>query len=143
MPYTHEAVFFPSGGALLEAAVPWLREGLQAGEDVALVCTEDNNTALAAALGKDPRVLVLPRGGIYRKAVDAVAFYHDLVTARVSAGQRRVRLVGEVGFDTRPQGHDEWRRCRCGACAPTTPGPCPGRCWTRHGSPIRGCERTE
>jgi len=109
-PYTHEALFFPSSGALLDAAVPWLREGLQVGEGAVLVCTEDNNTALAAALGEDPRVLVLPRAAVYRKAVDAVAFYHDLVTGRVSAGQRRVRLLGEVGFDTRPQGHDEWRR---------------------------------
>jgi anti-sigma regulatory factor (Ser/Thr protein kinase) len=108
--YTHEALFFDSRRALLEAAVPWLREGLQAGEHVALVCTEDNNTALAAALGPDPRVMVLPRTRIYRKAVDAVAFFHDLVTARVAAGQPRVRLVGEVGFDTRPQGHDEWCR---------------------------------
>ena len=108
--YTHEALFFDSSRALLQEAVPWLREGLQAGEAVALVCTEDNNAALAAALGQDPRVLVLPRARIYRKTVDAVAFYHDLVTARVDAGQPRLRLVGEVGFDTGPQDRDEWRR---------------------------------
>jgi hypothetical protein len=89
--------------------VPWLREGLQAGEDAALVCTKDN-AALAAALGQDPRVLVLPWTRIYRGAVDAVAFYHDLVTARVAAGRPRLRLVGEVGFDTATQGHDEWSR---------------------------------
>jgi len=108
--YTHEALFFDSRRALLEAAVPWLREGLQAGEDVALVCSDENNAALADALGPDPHVMVLPRTRIYHRAVDAVAFYHDLFTARVAAGQPRVRLVGEVGFDTRPQGHDEWCR---------------------------------
>ena len=108
--YTHEALFFSSRAALLREAVPWLREGPQAGEDVALVCTKDNNTALAAVLGQDPRVLVLLRTRIYRKAVDAVAFYHDLVTARVAAGRPRLRLVGEVGFDTATRGHDEWRR---------------------------------
>ena len=108
--YTHEALFFDSRRALLEAAVPWLREGLEAGEDVALVCTDEHNTALADALGPDPHVMVLPRTRIYRKAVDAVAFFHDLFTARVAAGQPRVRLVGEVGFDTGPRGHDEWCR---------------------------------
>jgi anti-sigma regulatory factor (Ser/Thr protein kinase) len=108
--YTHEALFFDSRPALLEAAVPWLREGLQAGDHVLLVCTDDNNAALADALGQDPHVTVLPRTRIYRKAVDAVAFFHDLVTARVAAGQSRVRLVGEVGFDTGPLGHDEWCR---------------------------------
>jgi anti-sigma regulatory factor (Ser/Thr protein kinase) len=108
--YTHEALFFDSDRALLEAAVPWLREGLQAGEDVALLCTEDHNAALVGALGPDPHVMVLPRTRIYHKAVDAVAFFHDLVTARVAAGQPRLRLVGEVGFDTRPQGHDAWCR---------------------------------
>jgi len=108
--YTHEALFFDSRRALLQAAVPWLCEGLEAGEHVALVCTGENNAALAGAIGPDPRVMVLPRTRIYRKAVDAVAFYHDLITARVAAGQPRVRLVGEVGFDIRPQGHDEWCR---------------------------------
>ena len=42
--------------------------------------------------------------------MDAVAFYHDLITARVAAGRPRLRLVGEVGFDTAPRGHDEWSR---------------------------------
>src|SRR4051812_47933440 len=108
--YTHEALFFDSRRALLEAAVPWLCEGLEAGEHVALVCTDEHNTALADVLGRDPHVMVLPRTRIYRRAVDAVAFYHDLITARVAAGQPRVRLVGEVGFDTGPRGHDEWCR---------------------------------
>jgi anti-sigma regulatory factor (Ser/Thr protein kinase) len=155
--YTHEAFFFSSGGALLEEAVPWLREGLQAGEDVALVCTEDNNTALAAALGQDPRVLVLPRTRIYRKAVDAVAFYHDLVTDRVAAGRPRVRLVGEVGFDTRPRANHEWRRFEAvcnhalaplplwSMCAYDTralPGPLLDTAWVTHPWVRAGGERT-
>ena len=49
--YTHEALFFDSRRTLLEASVPWLREGLEAGEDVALVCTGENNSALADVLG--------------------------------------------------------------------------------------------
>jgi anti-sigma regulatory factor (Ser/Thr protein kinase) len=121
--YTHEALFFASRRALLGSAVPWLREGLQAGEDVALVCTEDNNTALAAALGEDTRAVVLPRTRIYRNAIDAVAFFHRLVTDRVAAGRPRLRVVGEVAFDTGTRGHDEW--CRYEAVCNHTLAPLP------------------
>ena len=43
------------------------------------------------------------------------------------------------GAASRRSATTPWRRCRCGACAPTTPTPCPGRCWTRQRSPTRGC----
>lgn len=108
MPYRHEALFFASQQALLEASVPWLRAGLDAGEVIALACDADNNAALAAALGQRPAVRMLPQERIYHKAVDAVAFYHDLITAAVAAGHPRVRVLGEVGFGTSERGREEW-----------------------------------
>ena len=100
MPYRHEALFFVSQEALLEAGVPWLREGLDAGEVIALACEADNNAVLAAALGDHPAVRVLPQDRIYHKAIDAVAFYHDLFTTTTAADHARVRVLGEVGFGT-------------------------------------------
>jgi hypothetical protein len=94
----------------------------------ALVCTAKDNAALADALGQDPHVVVLPRTRIYRKAVDAVAFYHDLITARVSAGGPRCAWSARSastpdpkamtnGAGTRRSATTPWRRCHCGACA--------------------------
>jgi len=100
MPYRHEALFFVSQEALLEAGVPWLREGLDAGEVIALACEADNNAVLAAALGDHPAVRVLPQDRIHHKAIDAVAFYHDLFTTTAAADHARVRVLGEVGFGT-------------------------------------------
>jgi len=110
MPYRHEAMFFDSQQALLETSVPWLRGGLDAGDVIALACDSENNAALAAALGDHSAVRVLPQERIYQKAVDAVAFYHDLITTTVAADHPRVRVLGEVGFDTNARGHDEWLR---------------------------------
>lgn len=110
MPYRHEALFFASQEALLEASVPWLRGGLDAGEAIALACDAENNAALAAALGDHPAVRVLAQERIYLKAVDAVAFYHDLITTTVAAERARVRVLGEVAFDTSARGWEEWLR---------------------------------
>lgn len=110
MPYRHEALFFASQQALLEATVPWLRAGLDAGEVIALACDAENNAALAAALGDHPAVRVLPQEPIYHKAVDAVAFYHELITTAVAADHARVRVVGEVAFGTSARGREEWLR---------------------------------
>ena len=110
MPYRHEAMFFASQQALLEAGVPWLRGGLDAGEVIALACDPENNAALAASLGDHSAVRVLPQERIYYKAVDAVAFYHDLITTTVAADHARVRVLGEVGFGANARGHDEWLR---------------------------------
>lgn len=109
-PYRHEALFFASQQALLAASVQWLRAGLDAGEVIALACDAENNAALAAAVGRHPAVRMLPQERIYHKAVDAVAFYHDLITTNVAAGHARVRVLGEVGSGTSARGRDEWLR---------------------------------
>jgi DcmR-like sensory protein len=45
--YVHHALFYDSTEALLTGAVPFLRAGLDGGEDVVLVCRERNNALLA------------------------------------------------------------------------------------------------
>ena len=110
MPYRHEALFFASPQALLEASVPWLRGGLDAGEVIALACDTENNAVLSAALGDHPAVRVLPQERIYHKAVDAVAFYHELSITAVAADHARVRVLGKVAFDTSVRGLEEWLR---------------------------------
>jgi anti-sigma regulatory factor (Ser/Thr protein kinase) len=103
--FVHEAVYFDGTVGLVDATAPLLREALTQGADVALVCTERHNRALA-----EDRLLALPRPEIYRKAVTAVAFFRDFVAERVAAGASRVCVVGEVGFGTEGRALDEWRR---------------------------------
>jgi anti-sigma regulatory factor (Ser/Thr protein kinase) len=108
--YVHEALFFGSTQDLVAEAAPFLRAGLAAGDDVVLICEEENNQAVAKQLGHDERIIYFPRPGAYQKAVTAVQFYRDFMRSRLEQGSRRVRLVGQVNFGTDPRAWDEWRR---------------------------------
>jgi anti-sigma regulatory factor (Ser/Thr protein kinase) len=108
--YVHEAVYYDSTARFVHATAPLLRHALAGGADVALVCSDANNRALAEALEDDDRVLVLPRPEIYQKAVTAVAYFRDYVHDRVASGSRRVCILGEVDFGADSRALDEWRR---------------------------------
>jgi anti-sigma regulatory factor (Ser/Thr protein kinase) len=108
--YLHEAVYFSSARELVDLTAPVLREGLAQGQEVALVCAERHNRALAEALDGSDRVTVLPRPTIYQKAVTAVDFYRQFMQERLEAGSAGVRLVGEVDFGSHSRGRHEWRR---------------------------------
>lgn len=107
--YVHEAVYFDDTAGLVDATAPSLRQALARGEDVALVCSEEHNRALGEALDDD-RVLVLPRAGIYQKAVTAVDYFRNFVEQRLAVGAGRVCVVGEVDFAVEGRALDEWRR---------------------------------
>jgi anti-sigma regulatory factor (Ser/Thr protein kinase) len=108
--YVHEAVYYEDTAGLVAATAPLLRRALARGEDVALVCSDRTNRAVHGAVGWDDRVSVLPRGGVYRKAVSAVAYFRDFVEERVAAGAHRVVALGEVNFGSDRRALDEWRR---------------------------------
>lgn len=95
--HVHEALFYKSPDDLVTRVAPFLIDGLEAGDDVVLACTEDNNRAVAQALGRDRRVVVLPRPEVFEKAVTALEFFRELTQSRVRAGARQVRVVCQVG----------------------------------------------
>ena len=108
--YRHHALLYGSADQLVDTAVPFLADGLAAGELAVLTCRPEHNTRLAAALGPGDRVLTLANEGIYLRIADAAATYRRLVRQHVAAGIPRVRLVGEVRFDNSPQSWAEWTR---------------------------------
>ena len=107
--YRHEALTFTSAGELVNVVVPTVRQALDTGEDVVLVCTDDHNEAIVKAV-RDERVTVLDRPEVYRKAVSAVAYYRDMVLGRLEQGRQGVRVIGEVDFGSTPRQWLEWRR---------------------------------
>ena len=108
--FVHEAVFYQSPQEIVDATAPLLRDALSRGEEVALVCSDENDRAILEALGHDERIVVLPRPQIYQKALSAVAYFRDLVHERVAAGDPRICILGEVDFGTDGRALDEWRR---------------------------------
>ena len=148
--YVHHALFFGSDAELLQVAVPFLQEGLAAGDADVLGCEDRKNRLLADALDRDPRVRSLERSSTYLRVAVAVAAYRRMLEHQLAAGARRVRLVGEVDFGRDPGAWSEWVRYEASATspwpptrpcrsAPTTPAPCPSRSSPPGAAPTPTC----
>jgi anti-sigma regulatory factor (Ser/Thr protein kinase) len=106
----HTALLYDSAEELVAAAVPFLADGLAAGEATVLACRDADNALLARALGDDGRILQLPREEIYTGSAHALATYRRMVHRQVDKGASRIRLVCAVPVDQRPQQWNEWHR---------------------------------
>src|SRR3954468_19578423 len=109
--HLHAALLYRSAEHLASAVVPFLADGLAAGEAVVLACREDNSVLLTEALGHDDRILVLPREGIYTQTAHVIATLRRVVRSQVVAGAPRVRLLGEIPVDQSGDEWHEWHRC--------------------------------
>ncbi|MEU8080431.1 anti-sigma factor RsbA family regulatory protein [Catellatospora citrea] len=109
LPSRHDALQYQHDGQLLDAVVPFLRDGATAGDSVVLICRPDNAARLRAAMG-DHRVVELPRDDVYGGTVAALTAYRELVAREQQRGSGRVRVVTEIDFGSRPSGQWEWAR---------------------------------
>ncbi|TQJ48896.1 sensor histidine kinase [Phycicoccus sp. SLBN-51] len=107
--YVHDALFFATPSELVSVTGPWLRDGVEAGDDLVLLCRDDLVSPLSAAAGRGARLTVVPPAEVWRKALDAVGFLRDLVESRSREGVR-VRLLADVACDESPRALQEWRR---------------------------------
>ncbi|RBY87850.1 sensor histidine kinase [Blastococcus sp. TF02A-30] len=109
--YLHDALLFDDDQRLTEVAVPFLLEGLAAGEAAVVATTPRTAGTLRAAVGDDPRVHVLERHEVYRaRTPTAITTFRRLAEQHRAEGVRRVRVVGEVGFGTTERDWLEWMR---------------------------------
>jgi hypothetical protein len=109
--HLHAALLYRSAEHLASAVVPFLADGLAAGEAVVLACREENSALLAEALGHDDRILVLPRDGIYTQIAHVIATLPRVVRRQLVAGASGVRLLGEIPVDQSGDEWHEWHRC--------------------------------
>jgi anti-sigma regulatory factor (Ser/Thr protein kinase) len=109
--YHHDALLYDDTEQLVAASVPFLLEGLDAG-DAAVVATSAATAAiLRDAVNGDPRVHVLERGDVYRaRTPTAITTFRRLAEERSGGEQRRVRVVGEVDFGETERDWLEWQR---------------------------------
>jgi anti-sigma regulatory factor (Ser/Thr protein kinase) len=109
--HLHAALLYRSAEHLASAVVPFLADGLAAGEAVVLACRGENSALLTEALGHDDRILVLPREGIYTQTAHVIATLRRVVRSQVVAGASGVRLLGEIPVDQSGDEWHEWHRC--------------------------------
>lgn len=109
--FAHEAFFYRSDEGYVAALVPYLREGLQHGEAVAVATAPARIDLLRDALGADARAVVfLPDHDWYVRPVATIAGWARMVSGAVARGRSRARLVGEVRFGPAEK-HPGWVRC--------------------------------
>ncbi len=109
--YRHDALLYDDQEQLVATAVPFLRDGLAAGDAAVIATSADTASLLRDAVDGDPRVHVLERGDVYRaRTPTAITTFRQLADERSEAGARRVRVVGEVDFGETERDWLEWQR---------------------------------
>jgi anti-sigma regulatory factor (Ser/Thr protein kinase) len=109
--YVHDALFFSSSDELAAATVPFVQEGLAAGDAVVVAASSATADVVLAAVGGDERVRVVGRGASYaRRTPAAVTEFRRLADELSAAGAPRVRVVGETDFGRTEREWLEWER---------------------------------
>jgi anti-sigma regulatory factor (Ser/Thr protein kinase) len=93
--FFHETAFYGSDDDFLAHAVPFLEDGLRAGESLVVACSEWNTGLLRGALGE---TAVAYRSGAdqYSRPADSIASFRALFREHTDDGARQMRVLGDV-----------------------------------------------
>jgi anti-sigma regulatory factor (Ser/Thr protein kinase) len=96
--YRHVGALARSWDHLVALAVPFVRDGLGAGDLVLLTCTPATADRIRVEVGAQPSALVVdPRAGMVGcRAPDALAVVRDLARKAAGRGSGRLRVLAEV-----------------------------------------------
>jgi anti-sigma regulatory factor (Ser/Thr protein kinase) len=113
--YFHEALLYDSDEELLAVALPFVQEGVAAGEPVVVALGDRSAALVQAALGDTAGVAVEVDGGRaavgrYANPVDALSFYRETFTQHAAAGVGQVRVLGETPHPGLGQPWEWWAR---------------------------------
>jgi anti-sigma regulatory factor (Ser/Thr protein kinase) len=93
--FLHEAVFYEGEDDFVEQVVPFLHEGIEAGEPILVALRDDRTRRLRAELGDDAaHVRFEPMETLGRNPGRIISAWHDFVTAGDGNG-RALRGIGE------------------------------------------------
>jgi anti-sigma regulatory factor (Ser/Thr protein kinase) len=108
--FRHDLLLHDSADELADIAVPFLLDGLEAGDGAVIAAGPDSAAVLTEALGNDDRVLVLNSRDVYRmRTPEAITAFRELADQRTPAGQQ-LRVVGETTFGPTQREWLEWER---------------------------------
>jgi hypothetical protein len=108
----HEALVYSSDEEFLERVVPFLQDGVAAGEPVSVVLTPSKIALLRDALGQDAERVSFSDGtGMYRRPAAAFAEYRRHLETELSRpGVELVRVMAEIPQGLTAEQYDEWMR---------------------------------
>lgn len=94
--HLHETAFYSSDDELLALVVPFLVDGVEAGEPTLAAFGERNQQLVRAALPRDAPVTFLPGADQYARPASTIRSYQQMLAAYAAAGASQVRVVGDV-----------------------------------------------
>ncbi|WP_305788095.1 anti-sigma factor RsbA family regulatory protein [Symbioplanes lichenis] len=106
----HEALPYSSGDELLSVVIPFLLDGVAAGEPAVVALGAEGAALVRAALPVDSGVLFLPVDAIYTRPAGAIRAYRELLGHRVARGAAQVRVAGELPRPALGRTWDWWAR---------------------------------
>lgn len=112
--FFHETAFYGTDDDFLAHAVPFLEDGLRAGEPSLVACTEHNTALLRGALGHSSSLMYLAADQ-YAGPADAITNYRALFHEHTEAGTRQMRVIGDVPHPGVGARWDWWARYEAAA----------------------------
>ena len=104
----HNAIVYESDDEYLACAVPFLRDGLQAGEGAIVAHTKTGIAIMREALGPDAeRVAFVDVSWAYTRPARTLAAYHEVYAEQLRRSPR-LRAVADVQFGPDPREWDLW-----------------------------------
>jgi anti-sigma regulatory factor (Ser/Thr protein kinase) len=110
----HEALCYRSDDEFLAVVVPFLLDGVAAGEPTLVSLADDDAARLRQALPAGAEVVFLP-GDVYGRPAAAIRAYRDVLAAHSAAGAQQIRLLGELPSAVFGPVWDWWARYEAGA----------------------------
>lgn len=108
--FFHEAAFYSSDQEFLEIVVPFLTDGLEAGEPVVSAFARHNQTLLRDVFGAGSGIRFIDAGLLYARPASAVHRYRRMLGEYVKAGVRQIRTAGEIPHPGTGAPWDWWAR---------------------------------
>ena len=109
--FLHDALLYDSVDELTRVAVPFVLEGLDAGDAAVITAGARTTGVLTEAVDGDPRVHVVDPSDVYRaRTPAAITAFRRLAERSAAEGIGRVRVVGEVDFGRTERDWLEWQR---------------------------------
>jgi hypothetical protein len=94
--YFHETAFYDSDEHFLAIVVPFLRDGLEAGESVVAAFAPVNQGLLRDCLGAGSGVRYIEGEDQYPRPAGAIHRYRQLFGELVAGGAAQIRVAGDV-----------------------------------------------
>ncbi|WNV88141.1 anti-sigma factor RsbA family regulatory protein [Umezawaea sp. Da 62-37] len=108
--YFHETAFYGSDEEFVSLVVPFVRDGLEAGEPTVVACSYDNEKLVREAVGDVSGIDFLPGADQYSRPTSAIKRFRDKFASLSGTGAPQIRVIGDVPHPGTGAPWDWWAR---------------------------------